>query len=393
MAASTLPTLTPEPALQPAEIKFGGAAEARLAGLNSGRQAYWQGVLRHGSKICAPNLRTRPGIVCHEDRWWPLTINDRREGNSYPCSLHTQYVTYPQAELSLVPGLAQRRVARIGLLALDLILRIAQADRVAQWSSWLFSTNLHEPGMGSSVEAVTRTLVSAFPDHAVLVKNVHGFEEPSLPGAFEAAGYDLVTSRQIYFFDGRTRDYLQKSTVKRDLKSLAQLVDYQVVEHNQIQPQDLPRITDLYRQLYLEKHSWLNPQYSEVFVARAWREGWLEFRGLRHASGRLDGIFACFTSGQTTSTPFIGYDTTLPSELGLYRHLVSMLLQRLAERRWLLNYSSGAGDFKRRRGGQPVIEFNAIYHRHLPARRRAAFSILATLANRWGRQFLEENEI
>jgi len=393
MAASTLPTSTPDPASHPVEIRFGDAAEARLVGLKEGRHALWRGILRHGSKICAPNLRTRAGIISHGDSWWPLTVNDRREGNSYPCSLHTQYVTYPLAELSLVPDPVQRKVARLGLLALDGVLRVAQADRVAQWSSWLFSTNLHEPGMGPSVEAVTRALVSAFPNHAVLVKNVHGFEEPSLPGAFEAAGYDLVTSRQIYFFDGRTRDYLQKSTVKRDLKCLSQLTDYQVVEHDQIQPQDLPRIADLYRQLYLEKHSWLNPQYSETFVARAWREGWLEFRGLRHASGRMDGVFACFTSGQTTSTPFIGYDTTLPSEMGLYRHLVSMLLQRLAERRWLLNYSSGAGDFKRRRGGQPVIEFNAIYHRHLPPARRAAFSLLATLANRWGRQFLEENEI
>ncbi len=393
MAASTLGTLTPDSVALPADVRFGEAAEARLTGLVESRHAYWRGVLRHGSKICAPNLRTQAGIVCHGDQWWPLTLNDRREGNSYPCSLHAQYVTYPQAELSLVPGPAQRRIARVGLLALDGVLRIARADRVVQWSSWLFSTNLHEPGMGSSVEAVTRALISAFPDHAILVKNVHGFEDPSLPGAFEASGYDLVTSRQIYFFDGRTKDYLQKSTVKRDLKSLGQLADYQMVEHHQIEPQDLPRIADLYRQLYLEKHSWLNPQYSDSFVARAWREGWLEFRGLRHASGRLDGVFACFTSGQTTSTPFIGYDTTLPSDLGLYRHLVSMLLQRLAERRWLLNYSSGAGDFKRRRGGQPVIEFNAIYHRHLPPARRAAFGVLASLANRWGRKFLEENEI
>ncbi|HVY71025.1 MAG TPA: GNAT family N-acetyltransferase, partial [Verrucomicrobiae bacterium] len=95
----------------------------------------------------------------------------------------------------------------------------------------------------------------------------------------------------------------------------------------------------------------------------------------------------------TTSVPFIGYDTSLPQELGLYRVLVTMLLQRTAEEKLLLNYSSGAGDFKRRRGGEPVIEFNAIYTRHLPARRRAMFAALRELSNRVGRRFLEKNEI
>jgi hypothetical protein len=293
----------------------------------------------------------------------------------------------------LVPIAWQRRIAGVGLTALDGLLRLAQADRVAQWSSWLLSTNLHGPGLAHDIPAVTRALVSEFPQHAILVKNIHGFEDSTLPAAFEDAGYELITSRQIYFFDGRSRDYVQKSTVKRDWKALSQLSNYRPVEHDQFTQQDIPRITDLYRKLYLEKNSWLNPQYTEDFVGRAWKERWLEFRGLRHESGRLDGAFACFTSGTTTSTPFIGYDTDLPSELGLYRHLVSLLLQRLAERRWLLNYSSGAGDFKRRRGGHAVIEFNALFHRHLPAPRQAAFRAIAGLANRWGKRFLEENEV
>lgn len=375
------------------EIHFGAEAVSRFDQLPEARYAYWRGVLQNGSRAYASNLKTRPGIVQIGNRIWPLTVNDHRDDNSYPCSLHTQYVSYPRAELSLIPDPFQRKAARVALVGLDGLLGLAKADRVAQWSSWLFSTNLHERELASDITQVTRHLTSAFPDHAVLVKNIHGMEDPRLPQAFQAAGYELITSRQIYFFDGRKPDFLQKSTVKRDIKSLGQLRGYSPVEHEQFEAKDLQRITELYRLLYLDKHSWLNPQYTEEFVSHAWRERWLEFRGLRHESGRIDAIFGCFTLGTTTSTPFIGYDTRLSGDIGFYRHLVSMLLVRLAERRWLLNYSSGAGDFKRRRGGIPVIEYNAIYNQHLEPMRRAAFHGLAELANRWGKQFLEENEI
>ncbi len=411
MGASTSPTLPPEelllarsgppqaatvsraPTAPAAVVHFYEAARARLVRQAGENLAYWRGFLEEGPAAFAPNLQTRPGIVLHDGVAWPLCVNDGIGSNSYPCSLHTQYVRYPHAELSLVPAGIQRLTARLGLVGMDGLLRIAKADRVVQWGSWLLSTNLHGGPLREAVEPVTRTLVSAFPKHAVLVKNLHGFEDPELPATFTRAGYQLITSRQVYFFDGRTKDFLTKSTVKREAKEFAQPGDYRVVEHDQFTAADVPRITSLYRQLYVEKHSELNPCYTERFVARAWSERWLEFRGLRHVSGRLDGVFACFTAGGTTSTPFIGYDTSLPADLGLYRHLVSLLLRRVAERGQMLNYSSGAGDFKRRRGGQPVIEFNAVYTRHLSPVRRAAFRVLAALANGPGRRFLEKNEI
>ena len=392
-AASPRAATVPRASAPPAGVHFYEAARARLARNAGENVAYWRGFLEEGPAAFAPNLRTRPGIVLHDGVAWPLCVNDAIGNNSYPCSLHTQYVRYPRAELNLVPAGLQRLSARLGLTGMDGLLRTAQADRVVQWGSWLLSTNLHGGTLREAVEPVTRTLVAAFPRHAVLVKNLHGFEDPELLPAFARAGYELITSRQVYFFDGHSKDFLTKSTVKREAKEFAQPGNYRVVEHDEFTVADVPRITSLYRQLYVEKHSELNPCYTERFVARAWSERWLEFRGLRHVSGRLDGVFACFTAGGTTSTPFIGYDTSLPTELGLYRHLVSLLLRRVAERGQRLNYSSGAGDFKRRRGGQPVIEFNAVYTRHLSPARRAAFRVLAALANGPGRRFLEANEI
>jgi hypothetical protein len=202
-----------------------------------------------------------------------------------------------------------------------------------------------------------------------------------------------MVSRQIYFFDGKSGDFLMRSDVKRDLKALRSLEEYSIINHDEISAADIPRVTELYAKLYLDKHSRLNPRYTEVFVGRAWRERLLEFRGLRHASGRLDAVYGCFRRGATTSTPFIGYDTSLGTETGFYRLLVAMLLKDVADKRLLLNYSSGAGAFKRRRGGVAALEWNALFTRHLPPWRRAAYQALGKLMNGIGRRFLESNEV
>lgn len=375
------------------EISFEAEALDWLAQSCVPNAAYWKVMMADGPSALVPNFSTCAGVARLGQGLWPLTLDDGSQVNSYPCSLFAQYIRYPLAELSLVPSRTQRVFARALLYLVGGILKLGRVDRVVQWSSWLLSTNLHPANVADAAAELTSALTAQFPTHAILIKNIHGFEDHTLAARLEAAGYDLITSRQIYFFDGRSGDFLSRSTVKKDLKALAQLRDYSVVEHEDFTVADVPRITSLYRQLYLEKHSFLNPQYTERFVERALRERLLEFRGLRHSSGRLDGVYACFSRGQTTSTPFIGYDTTLPVDLGLYRHLVSLLLGRVAEQKLLLNYSSGAGDFKRRRGGQAILEYNAVYTRHLGPARRAVFGLLGWLLNRFGRRFLEENEI
>lgn len=341
----------------------------------------------------APNLRCLTGLVRCRERIWALSVHGGGRELSYPCSLSTQYVRYPLEELGLVPSRVARLGAGLGLQGLGVLLEAGQADRTVQWSSGLLSTNLHAPELIEDAREVTDALVERFPKHAVLVKNINGFEDATLPARLQSLGYQLMVSRQIYFFDGKSAGFLSRSDVKRDLKALRALEEYSIVNHDQFSLEDVSRVTQLYAMLYLDKHSRLNPQYTEVFVTRAWRERLLEFRGLRHVSGRLDAVYGCYRRGLVTSTPFIGYDTSLGGDVGFYRLLVAMLLRDVAEKGLLLNYSSGAGAFKRRRGGVPAIEWNALYTRHLPPGRRAVYGALGALMNGMGRRFLESNEV
>jgi hypothetical protein len=226
-----------------------------------------------------------------------------------------------------------------------------------------------------------------------LVRNLHPYLDPHLPDRFAAAGYDLFTARQIYLFDGRRPEFLTRYNVKTDLKTLARQTTHRLCLADDFTEDDAPRIAELYRLLYLDKHSPLNPAYTVEFVRRALRERWLDFRGLRHVSGRLDGVCGCFLADGVATTPFFGHDTSQPPTLGLYRLLVARLLQETAAAGRVLNYSSGAGAFKRHRGAIPVIEFNALYTKHLPPVRRAAYAALRLLINGPVRRFLEKEGV
>ena len=55
-----------------------------------------------------------------------------------------------------------------------------------------------------------------------------------------------------------------------------------------------------------------------------------------------------------------GYDTSLPRSLGLYRLIAIDDIVAAEEQGLVLNQGGGNSDFKRRRGGEPAIEFEVI---------------------------------
>ena len=196
-----------------------------------------------------------------------------------------------------------------------------------------------------------------------------------------ATGCKLAAYRQIYVFDRLSETYWVHGNVKKDHRLLHRTT-YRVVGNDELEEEDFPRMTKLYEMLYLQKHSILNPAFTPDFMRLCHARGIVRFYGLRHPSGRLDGMFGVLAVAQTTPLPSIlGYDTSLDDRIGLYRMIVALAFETAIAEGWNINLSSGAAGFKRNRGGQPIMEYNATYHRHLSRGRRFALSTLAGMAN------------
>jgi hypothetical protein len=229
--------------------------------------------------------------------------------------------------------------------------------------------------------AITELLRRTFPDHGFGFRSLNDFSNQELRQHLETLGYLSIPSRQVYLFDGRAgaqAPFLKHHNTRLDA-TLLRRSPYEVVPGTALSDADYQRIEHLYNLLYLDKYCTLNPHYSAQWMQRGQHEGWLELRALRSPEGRIDGALGWFANSTVISTPIVGYDTSMPQRAGLYRLLTHLCLQETVERRQVLNFSSGAAEFKRLRGGQPQIEYSMIHVAHLSMGRRLVWTMLSRL--------------
>lgn len=340
-------------------------------------RAYLEAFAQEGSTALIANLRTRALGLRWRERIFPVTVNDAEYGDSYVALPHTAYALYAKAELRLIGIGAAAPV--LGLLAdaVGLALRAARINRIVHLDNWLVSTNLHGDWSGDGLREIRDCLTQQFPDHVLAIRSLESWSCAALLERCREERWRLLPSRQIYVTDDLARDWRPRRDTRQDAKLLAQ-APYRLDPLDQLAPGDAARIAELYRLLYLDRYSSLNPAFTARYIELTHRTGLLRYRGLRDAENRLVVVVGCWIRNGILTTPIVGYDTALPLSAGLYR-MACLLLGRMALQRGArLNSSAGAASFKRNRGARPVIEYSAFFVEHLSWPRRATIGALET---------------
>ncbi|NBY18354.1 MAG: GNAT family N-acetyltransferase, partial [Betaproteobacteria bacterium] len=218
-----------------------------------------------------------------------------------------------------------------------------------QVGSWPFSTTLRETLRDTDLIAVLESVIDCYPDRPIALRHVFEDNSPALLEALARRGFQRLPARVVYTLDASQAIKPKASHLKRDLALLARS-DLTIVPDAEFTPQDLERALDLYQIIYRQRHSLRNPDYSIEFLQWAQRRGLIELLGLRSSTGQLCAFAARHNQGTTTSVPMLGYDLEADRRDGLYRQLVALLIREAGVRRQTFDFSSGAGDFKRKRG-------------------------------------------
>lgn len=356
------------PALATAHATF--AARAR---------AFGEVHARADSRRFAANLTTRIVLLEVDGLVLPATVNNGADiGNTWVCSPQTTYCAYAIEELRryLPPMLAAPLIMLCKVYGLAL--QRARLDRAVAVNNWMLSTNLYPRLDGHALDAVIEQVRTRWPDHAVWFRSLNAGQNAQLIDLLRARGFSLVPSRQVYVFDLASPRTTRSADFRRDMR-LLRTTALRRVGAAEFGEADFGRIAELYAELYIAKYSGLNPRYTAEFF-RAWhRSGLLEFHGFRDADGVLQGVVGTFRQGDTITAPVVGYNTGLPARLGLYRLLMAAVFDHAQRCGCVVNLSAGAAGFKRLRGGQPAIEYSAVYARHLPLYRRSVITVLRVL--------------
>jgi hypothetical protein len=229
------------------------------------------------------------------------------------------------------------------------------------------STNLYGPSDTSSLLASARLASARYPQHYLAIRNLTREHHAELIDGLTSQGFVALPARVIYEFKAPAQSNFSEgldggaarrpSHLSRDLKLLTKsglLVSRPVT----VDAHQAERLRAWYERIYLKKHSQLNAQYTADFFLGVINEGLMELLVLEQ-QGEWLGFALIYRRGNVATVPALGY-SELCEPLGGYRLVFAAIYRQTVGLGLLLNYSSGAGDFKRKRGGVPLMEFTLL---------------------------------
>jgi hypothetical protein len=313
----------------------------------------------------------------------PVTINSAERDNAWVCSPYTAYCSYAVEELHRFAHPAFTWPLTMMCRAAGAALKRAEIDRAIAVNNWLLSTNLYGELDRASLDAWLEEARDRWPTHAIWFRSLNDAWTSEWVAALRAAGFLMIPSRQVYLYSDIATNARHFPNLKTDFR-LLQTAPLRRCDGADFEHADWARAEALYNQLYLEKYSRLNPAYRAQFMEAWHRAGLLTVTGFRDDNGVLQAVVGTFERHSVVTAPIVGYDTSLPQKLGLYRLLMAAVLKDAADAGKRVNLSAGAAQFKRTRGGVGAIEYSAVLVAHLPKHRQRAVQVLRTLTEKVG---------
>ena len=338
------------------------------------------------------NVETTIGAVGDGATRAPVTINHSGRRNAWICSPQTSYSAYAIEELERFGHPLLTTPLALACRAAGRRLESARIDDAVAINNWLISTNVYPALDRAALQGWITEARERWPQQAIWFRSLNARYAADWLEALAAAGAILVPSRQVYLYDRIERDARRPSDLRRDLRLLRE-TSLVASGSEAWAPRDFERAAELYGLLYLDKYSRLNPDYRAALL-QAWsKAGLLRLTGFRAATGELVAVVGLFELDDTVTAPIVGYDTSLPQRLGLYRLLMATVFAHAARTGQRVNLSAGAAGFKRLRGGIAEIEYSAVFARHLPRNRQRSIAALSWLTRRIGVPIMQRFEL
>ncbi|WP_157954453.1 GNAT family N-acetyltransferase [Saccharospirillum mangrovi] len=317
----------------------------------------------------------------------PTTLNDAVPDNCWVVSPLTQILGYAQDELPKLNSTVLRGLMRASIAVLGTPLRRAQLDKLQIFNNQCLSTNVYADAWQQiNLKALRLQALQNHPDHALMLRSLNAQQNSMLMHKADQDGWLPIVNRQVYLYQNRDHWWSHHNARMDD--KLLQQSGWSIRLLDADNHDDLLRAEQLYNQLYLDKYSRHNVQFTAEYFAQFSRAGLLSLYGLFN-DDELLGVAGFIGVDQTITAPIIGYDTQQPQRRALYRRLMAFVIRYALDRNLTLNLSAGSPDFKRRRGGDAAIEYSYVYVRHLNVYRRATWRLLSWLSRVLYRPLLE----
>lgn len=346
---------------------------------------YYYNLMKYGISKYISNIKSELLLYKLGMNSIPVVVNNPDKDKScYINSPKNQYINYSREEIlkNEKYGKFLKFSAMPGFSLLTMLSDISEFDRCVTINNHLVSTNLWPRISDAEAQMLLERLVRDFPDRAIVFKSVNDYTEASLLSKLKELGCYPVVSRQLFFLDSGNNKIKKKRCNVVDRKLCEKSSSIEIEYPKTLTDEEARRINELYTELYIRKHSLYNPHYNDNYIKMAVESGFLKLQVLKE-EGEIIGFQGIQSVNGVITTPFIGYDQSLPQEKGIYRMLSYKLIEEAFNKGDILNMSSGAAQFKMQRGGKPAFEYNLVYDKHLPFKKRLLWKVFYEMSERF----------
>lgn len=267
---------------------------------------------------------------------------------------------------------------------------IKYIDDIVFINNHCFSTNLYEKHW-ENYEYLNTIFLTELNElknikKIIALRCVNEVQNPHLFNFLQNQGFLKLATRQVYLLN----DYelLKYSKNYKDDKRASK--DFHFIKVND----DFSKAIELYKELYLDKYSYFNVQFSNIYLQELAKNNILDTYYMLDNSQDIVGVVGFMQNDDFISVPLIGYKMSKQKELGtLYRTLQCFVLEYCKNNKKFLNLSSGAPSFKTNRRLSPSIEYSFLYIKHLPFLKRIIIKIICKISNNFYAKILKKYKL
>jgi hypothetical protein len=346
-------------------------------------------LIKNGIHHYIENIDAEMQVLRVNNRVFPLVVTNNCYETSYVCSPYGHYISYASESLHLIEGKFIKVLTKNALKGFGKILKAGNINRVVYVNNWLFSTDIYPDELTvEEIKLISKVLQEAFPSHAIVFRSMNSCTNAPSLEALKGNAFDMIVSRQVFLTDTKNVDVFKTRIFKSDLKLMRES-NYEILDETQLTEEEYDRVPALYRKLYIEKHSSLNPQLTRRYLQLFLDEGLMHFKVLKR-EGKIDGVVGYYCRNGLMTSPFFGYDDTLSNSTQLYRLLSTVLTLEAKEKQFVLHQSSGASFYKKVRRAESYMEYLAVYTNHLSYGRKLPWMLLKHTMNSVAIPFMQK---
>lgn len=327
------------------------------------------------------NIDTKLDCISFENNIYILTVTeDVIKANSYPVSMNTMIFDYSKDELVKISNQTLKSILFIFINFFEHVFKISKIDTNIFLNSYIFSTNFFNKKWETlDIDYLVKNIISRYINKAIILRSVNEVQNPNLYKRLLKDGWVKLVSRQVYIFKNWEK-ILEHHNTKLDLRLLSS-AKYSFRELDGNNFEDFQLAEDFYNKLYLDKYSRNNIQYTAKYLQELHLNNLIVLRLLIDNENNTPvGVVGITGEDGVITAPIVGYNTNLDKKEALYRRIIIYIIKYAKDNNLLLNLSSGASDFKIRRGADAQLEYMFVYTKHLSIGRKIFWKLLAMIS-------------